>query len=272
MADDSEVKPFKFKKMSKLKNKEPWNTYTPDELDEADAWATFFEAGSHFGGYQRWCDFFDKLGVPMFQMFGSNYLPQTTSFGKINESTFELEPPLDSNGEPLVQPRYYLRPCFDIDGNEVANDNVEDMVNENTEINNLLDKTTRDGMKELWYNGKKWKRMGPALGTPGFCGKCPGWAIYVHHVHPPKGADTANELATAGVIAMGGYMVAIAPDNTMKFDDLDKDAKFALGAKVKEHYTAINAKGPYSMEPKKLRTVCEGWLEMMNEWVNYKGD
>merc|ERR1719397_2099753 len=111
--------------------------------------------------------------------------------------------------------------------------------------------------------------MGPPLGTPGFCGKMPGWSIYIHHVHPPKGQDTKTLLATTGAIPMGGVMVCIAPDNTMKFDDLAKDTTFEVGKWVQDDYTAKNAKGPYNMEPKVLRNVAEGWLDMMVEWLNY---
>lgn len=261
----ADVKKFKYKKLKTLKKKEAWSKYTPEEMEDTeDQTLAFYRAcftrpvdpgtqqylasqgGNAMQYWSVWNDFFLQAGIPCVQFYAEDYQCWSTSVTA-----------------DLCKPQYYLRPMTDIDGNPVENPDANDMVNENTEILNILDSSARGGMNVMWFNGKKWKRVGAALDTAGFVGKADGYSLFVHHIYPPSQFDGAT---------VGGWMVLIAPDDTAKLEDLDKDPAFPLGAEMKTLLESKKAQDPFPMAPRTLNTFAFGWLDWVNDFVNYKGE
>jgi len=260
MADE---KTYKFKKLAKLKKKDKWAKWSPEELeDNEDQTMAFYrtvftrpvdpatlayvqgQGQNPMSYWNVWNDFFLIQGIPVVQWYAEDYQCWSSSVAS-----------------DCCKPQYFQRPIFDIDGNPQPNPDANDMINENTEVLNLLDPAKRDSMKHMWFNGKKWKRCGNTLDTPGFVGMADGFSVFIHHIYCPPTFDGAT---------IGGYMVLMAPDDTNKFDELDKDPAFPVGAAMKTAFTPKNMKEPYPMAPRTLNSTAFNFLDWINDFVQYK--
>merc|ERR1712243_496628 len=103
-----------------------------------------------------------------------------------------------------------------------------------------MDADSRKKTTTLCFSQKKFKRVGPALDTPGFVGKADGYSLFVAHIHVPNG-DTKAEIASQGFCNQGGFIVCLAPDDT----------------KTREQMRLTRTPGP----------LLDTWLTFSKRWV-----
>jgi len=259
---------FKFMKLKKLKamDDQTWTERTSDDLDEehehfqalsGDLTARFNGDADH--PWDAYKDFMKMGGIPCFQVYDSVY----GDYGyTVQVST--VATPFDS--ADYVGPRTWVENLKDLDGNETGE--TKD-VDEHTSLNHLLDTETRNKMTTMCFNQKKFKRVGPALPTPGFIGKADGYSIYVAHIHVPN-TDTKAEIASQGFATQGGFIVCLAPDNTKTVDDMNADA--AAWAPAGAMAAVFNELGASKgvMDSRQMKTFVEGFLDWIGDFANYK--
>jgi len=266
---------MKFKTFSKLKNKEDksWSDWSNDaDTDHPDFnnMATDLTQRTSDGSAHTWdCykDLFQRGGIPLFQVYDGVYLEADNQGYCVQSSTvpnwYEYTQETGYTG-----PQIWTNEVKDIDGNVTDTETI----NECMAINALLDKESRENTRILYFQQKKFTRVGQAMETAGFVGKTKGYSIFVHHLHLRQEEDAAKaELAANGYINQGGFMVCIAPDKKCTYNTLEEDAQtwtpaFHIQTIMQENQMP----GPYIMKAETLRNFCESFLEWNSDISNYK--